>query len=196
MASLLYGSGLRLQECCTLRVKDIDFDYHQIVVRDGKGNKDRFTILPNSLLMPLRDHLIRVKALHEKDLSEGYGRVALPYALEIKYPKATREWGWQYVFPSAKRSPDRETGVVCRFHTSGSVLQKAVKRALRRAGIAKRGSCHTFRHSFATHLLEQGYDLRTIQELMGHKDVNTTTIYTHVLQRGGKAVRSPIDQIV
>ena len=162
MGSLLYGGGLRLLECVRLRVKDLDFEYHQILVRDGKGSKDRMTILPDSLIHPLRSHLLRVKAIHEEDLREGFGRVNLPYALARKYPTADREWCWQYIFPSAIRSTDRETGLVCRFHTAGSFLQKAVKQAIRACGITKAGSCHTFRHSFATHLLEAGYDLRTI----------------------------------
>jgi integron integrase len=193
MASLLYGSGLRLTECCTLRVKDIDFAYSQITVRDDRGAKDRMTVLPSSLAGPLSDHLTRVKALHEWDLARGYGRAPLPHALERKHPNATREWRWQFVFPSAVRSPDRQTGEVCRFHTAESGLQRAVKRAVEAAGMDKRASCHTLRHSFATHLLEAGYDIRTIQELLGHKDVSTTMIYTHVLKKGGRVVRSPAD---
>lgn len=193
MASLLYGSGLRLMECCTLRVKDIDFDYGQIIVRDGKGGKDRRTILPDSLVESLQNHLARVKAIHEKDLGQGYGNVMLPGALARKYPSALREWKWQFAFPSAVRSPDRETKMVCRFHTAGSFLQKAIKRAMAAAKVMKHGGCHTFRHSFATHLLQAGYDIRTIQELMGHNNLNTTMIYTHVLNKGGQGVRSPID---
>lgn len=193
MASLLYGSGLRLMQCCTLRVKDIDFAYQQIIARDGKGGKDRVTVLPSSLSAPLSDHLVRVRALHEQELAKGLGRVPLPDALDRKYPNATREWRWQFVFPSAVLSPDRVTGKVCRFHTAGSSLQKAVKGAVGRAGLSKRVSCHTLRHSFATHLLEAGYDIRTIQELLGHKDVSTTMIYTHVLKKGGRAVKSPVD---
>jgi integron integrase len=194
MASLLYGSGLRLRECCTLRVKDLDFNYLQITIRDGKGGKDRRTVLPSKLVEPLQNHLTRVKALHEKDLGQGFGRAPMPYALDRKYPNATREWAWQFVFPSAVRSPDRQTDEICRFHTAESVLQKAVKRAMRSAGITKHGGPHTFRHSFATHLLESGYDIRTIQELLGHRDVKTTMIYTHVLNRGGKGVCSPLDR--
>jgi integron integrase len=194
MASLLYGAGLRLLECCTLRVKDLDFAYSQITVRDGKGGKDRVTVLPSSLTEPLADQLARVKALHERDLSRGYGRVSLPYALDRKYPGATREWRWQFVFPSAVMNPDRRTGEVCRFHASGGTLQKAVKRAVEAAGVEKRASCHTLRHSFATHLLESGYDIRPIQELLGHKDLSTTMIYTHVLKKGGRAVKSPVDE--
>jgi integron integrase len=193
MASLLYGSGLRLMECCTLRVKDFDFDYGQIIVRDGKGGKDRHTLLPDSLTEPLQNHLARVKALHEKDLREGYGNVLLPGALACKYPNAVREWKWQFAFPSAIRSPERGTKTVCRFHTASSFLQKAVKRAMAAAQITKHGGCHTFRHSFATHLLQGGYDIRTIQELMGHNNLNTTMIYTHVLNKGGKGVTSPLD---
>ena len=193
MASLLYGAGLRLLECCTLQVKDVDFAYSQITVRDGKGGKDRVTVLPASLVGPLTDQLARVRVLHARDLSRGHGRAPLPHALDRKYPNATKEWRWQFVFPSAVLSPDRRTGEVCRFHAAESGLQKAVKRAVEAAGVDKRASCHTLRHSFATHLLESGYDIRTIQELLGHKDVSTTMIYTHVLKKGGRAVRSPAD---
>ncbi|MEN3332735.1 MAG: hypothetical protein V7641_2100 [Blastocatellia bacterium] len=193
MASLLYGSGLRLMECLRLRIKDIDFHYNQITVRDGKGAKDRVTMLPQPLIAPLHRHLDRVKALHENDLKEGFGQVYLPFALERKYPNANREWAWQYIFPAAKRSVDPRSGAVRRHHLDEQILQKAVKIALRAADIAKPGSCHTLRHSFATHLLEEGYDIRTIQELLGHKDLRTTMIYTHVLNRGGKGVRSPLE---
>jgi integron integrase len=193
MASLLYGSGLRLMECLRLRVKDIDFAYHQIVVRDGKGNKDRVTMLPTALKEPLERHLVKVKVLHEQDLKEGFGQVYLPFALEKKYPKANREWGWQYVFPAAKRSVDARTGILRRHHVAETALQKAVYAAIRAAEVTKPGSCHSFRHSFATHLLENGYDIRTVQELLGHKDVSTTMIYTHVMNKGGKGVRSPMD---
>lgn len=192
-ANLLYGAGLRVQECMTLRVKDIDFAYGQITVRDGKGHKDRVTMLPEGIKVPLQRHLATVRTLHERDLAAGFGRTMLPYALARKYPNADREWGWQFVFPSSVRSPDRETGVVCRFHMSTKTLQDAVKIAVRRAGITKPASCHTFRHCFATHLLESGYDIRTVQELLGHSDVKTTMIYTHVLNRGGRGVRSPLD---
>ena len=195
MASLLYGAGLRLTECLRLRVKDIDFGYGQIVVRDGKGAKDRVTVLPSSLKEPLNKHLERVKALHERDLLEGFGRATLPFALDRKYPNAGREWGWQYVFPSAKRCWDAEAKREVRHHVTEEVLQKAVKSAVFRAAVSKPGSCHTFRHSFATHMLESGYDIRTVQELLGHKDVKTTMVYTHVLNRGGLAVRSPIDML-
>jgi integron integrase len=195
MASLLYGAGLRLMECVRLRVKDLDFGYKQITVRDGKGTKDRLTLLPESLISPLQRHLAKAHTLHEDDLKQGFGAVYLPFALERKYPAANREWGWQYVFPAARLSPDPRSGVVRRHHVDEQVLQKAVKAAIRAARISKPGSCHTFRHSFATHLLEDGYDIRTVQELLGHKDVSTTMIYTHVLNRGGKAVRSPLERL-
>jgi integron integrase len=194
MASLLYGSGLRLMECIRLRVKDIEFAQSQIIVREGKGNKDRVTMLPEALANPLERHLERGKAVHETDLKEGFGRVYLPFALARKYPNANREWCWQYVFPASKRSLDPRSGQVQRHHISETALQKAVKGAIRRAGINKPGSCHTLRHSFATRLLENGYDIRTIQELLGHADLQTTMIYTHVVNKGGKAVRSPIDE--
>jgi integron integrase len=193
MASLLYGAGLRLSECLRLRVKDIDFAKNLIVVREGKGDKDRVTMLPQNLKEPLRQHLEKVKRAHEIDLREGYGTVQLPYALERKYPQAATEWKWQYVFPAPKRSIDPRSGVERRHHLDESVLQKAVKEAMRLAGINRHASCHTFRHSFATHLLESGYDIRTVQELLGHADVKTTMIYTHVLNRGGLGVRSPLD---
>ncbi len=195
MANLLYGSGLRLMECIRLRVKDLDFGFHQLVVRDGKGNKDRITMLPESVVKPLNDHLIRVKTLHDTDLKEGFGSVYLPGALDRKYPGAPKLWAWQYVFPSSKRSLDPRSGHYQRHHVDENVLQRAVQDAIRRAGITKPGSCHTLRHSFATHLLEKGYDIRTVQELLGHKDVETTMIYTHVLQKGAKAVRSPSDDL-
>jgi integron integrase len=193
MASLLYGAGLRLMECVRLRVKDVDFAYHQITVRDGKGQQDRVTILPQSVDEALQRHLAKVKLLHEEDLAEGYGEVYLPYALARKYPHAGTSWVWQYAFPASRRSIDPRSGIERRHHLSEAVLQRAVKRAIHQAKIPKRGSCHTLRHSFATHLLERGYDIRTVQELLGHKDVSTTMVYTHVLQRGGKGVRSPLD---
>jgi integron integrase len=193
IASLLYGSGLRLMEALRLRIKDLDFDYGQITVRSGKGEKDRRTVLPRPLAEPLQRQLARVKLLHEQDLREGYGNVYLPYALERKYPNAAKEWAWQYVFPSACRTEDPRSRAVRRHHASPDSVQREVKRALRRAGIAKHGGCHTLRHSFATHLLEDGYDLRTIQELLGHSDVRTTQIYTHVLNKGGRGVRSPLE---
>jgi integron integrase len=195
MASLLYGAGLRLMECIRLRVKDVDFGHQQILVRDGKGQKDRVTTLPHSVVEPLRLHLEKVRALHEQELSDGLGEVYLPSALERKYPHASREWGWQYVFPSHKRSVDPRSGKLRRHHVDEKVLQRAVKKALHEAHITKPGSCHTFRHSFATHLLEASYDIRTVQELLGHKDVRTTMIHTHVLNQGGKGVRSPSDAV-
>jgi len=193
MAKLLYGSGLRLMECVRLRVKDVDFERREIVVRDAKGGHERVTMLSASLVAPLQEHLKRVKLLHEQDLAAGYGHVYLPYALDRKYPNAAKEWGWQYVFPSDRLSTDPRAGVKRRHHVDESNLQRAVKDAVRLARLAKPASCHTFRHSFATHLLESGYDIRTVQELLGHKDVKTTMIYTHVLNRGGLAVRSPLD---
>jgi integron integrase len=193
MVSLLYGSGLRLMECVRLRVKDIDFARNQLTVREGKGSKDRVTMLPLRLKERLREHLLRVRALHENDIREGFGRVAVPNALGRKYPNAGREWGWQYAFPASQRSLDPRTGEERRHHVSETVLQKAVKQAIRSAHVEKPGSCHTFRHSFATHLLEDGYDIRTVQELLGHANVKTTMIYTHVLNRGGRGVRSPLD---
>ena len=194
LASLLYGTGMRLMECVRLRVKDLDFGYMQIIVRDGKGEKDRRTILPASLAEALKRQLAIAKALHDEDLRIGYGKVYLPYALERKYPNAAAEWLWQWTFPALKLSVDPRSGLVRRHHASEDMLQREVKRAVRAAGITKRASCHTLRHSFATHLLEDGYDIRTIQELLGHADVQTTMIYTHVLNKGGKGVKSPLDE--
>ncbi|HWQ36109.1 MAG TPA: integron integrase [Blastocatellia bacterium] len=194
MASLLYGAGLRLTECLRLRVKDIDFERNIITVREGKGSKDRITMLPQPVKEPLRQHLIGVKQAHEVDLAEGFGTVELPFALARKYPQAATQWKWQYVFPAPKRSRDPRSGAIRRHHLDESVWQKAVKLALKQAHVSKHGSCHTFRHSFATHLLEAGYDIRTVQELLGHADVKTTMIYTHVLNRGGLAVNSPLDR--
>jgi integron integrase len=195
MASLLYGAGLRLMECLRLRVKDLDFGYNQIALRDAKGAKDRFTVLPSTLKEPLRQHLARVKQLHELDLKEGFGQVFLPFAIERKYPKAASQWEWQYVFPSRTRSDDPRSGKVRRHHAAETVLQRAVKSAIRAAGISKPGSCHSLRHSFATHLLEAGHDIRTVQELLGHKDVRTTMVYTHVINKGGQGVPSPLDRL-
>ncbi|MCJ7433700.1 MAG: tyrosine-type recombinase/integrase [Anaerolineales bacterium] len=228
MAQLLYGSGLRLMECVRLRIKDIDFEYKTVTVRDGKGEKDRVTPMPDSIIPHLQRQIERVRLLHDEDLSAGFGRVYLPNALETKYPNAATELIWQYLFPAPKTSldprahpadspllakrPRREglgvrsgsapspilgegqDGGIRRHHLDPSGLQRAVKEAARKAGIQKRVTCHTFRHSFATHLLQAGYDIRTIQELLGHKDVKTTMIYTHVLQRGAGAVKSPLDR--
>ncbi len=194
MASLLYGAGLRLRECLKLRVKDVDFGYRQILVRDGKGGKDRVTMLPEPLIEPLQAHLLRVKALHERDLAAGCGDVELPDALARKYPRAQYEWGWKFVFPSHKYSVDPRTGVIRRHHLYENYLSRGVKQAARAAGIAKHVSCHTLRHSFATHVLEAGYDIRTVQELLGHSSVETTMIYTHVMNRGGRGVKSPLER--
>ncbi len=194
MAKLLYGSGLRLMECVRLRVKDVDFAQCQVLVRDGKGGKDRVTPLSERLVVPLQEHLHRVALLHQRDLRAGYGHVFLPDAFARKSTNASRDWIWQYVFPAEQRSTDPRSGAVRRHHLDESGLQKAVKRAAQLAEIPKRVTCHTFRHSFATHLLEDGYDIRTVQELLGHREVATTMIYTHVLNRGGRGVRSPLDR--
>lgn len=190
---LLYGSGLRLLECLRLRVKDVDFQYRQIIVRDGKGEKDRVTVLPSAIESSLREHLDYVKRLHASDLDQGLGRVHLPYALAVKYPHANAEWGWQWVFPASGLFTNRETGAVGRYHLHEGSVQREMKAAVTRAKISKPASCHTLRHSFATHLLEDGRDIRTVQELLGHSDVSTTMIYTHVMNRPGLAVRSPLD---
>ena len=195
MASLLYGAGLRLMECIRLRAKDVDFNYRQLTIRNGKGNKDRVTMLPESSMAALRGHVEKVRLIHQQDLSEGFGEVYLPNALDRKYTSAGSEWGWQYIFPSGNRSLDPRSGKERRHHLSEQVLQRAVKKAVRAAGINKPASCHSLRHSFATHLLESGYDIRTVQELLGHSDVTTTMIYTHVLNKGGKGVRSPLDKL-
>jgi len=195
MASLMYGAGLRLMECVEVRVKDINLDRGDLTVRDGKGGKDRVTMLPVALKRSFAEHLARVKAQHDADLGGGRGAVALPGALRAKYPSAAREWGWQWVFPATRFYRDEETGERRRHHLHESVLQRAVKDAARAAGIPRPATCHSLRHSFATHLREAGYDIRTIQELLGHRDVNTTMIYTHVMNQGGRGVRSPLDQL-
>lgn len=193
IAKLLYGSGMRLSEGLRLRVKDLDFARSQIIVRNPKGNRDRITILPQSIQSLLKAQLLQAQQLHNNDLSQGYGSVYLPFALAQKYPSADREWIWQYVFPSTKRSIDPRSGTTRRHHLSDSPLQRAIKQATQHAKITKKVSCHTLRHSFATHLLENGYDIRTVQELLGHKDLKTTMIYTHVLNKGTLGVRSPLD---
>lgn len=193
IASLLYGAGLRIMEGVRLRVKDVDFSRKEILVRDGKGFKDRVTMLPQALVPQLRSHLERVRAIHVQDLQQGYGAVYMPYALDRKYPQSARDWGWQYVFPSSNLSADPRSGDVRRHHVQDQAVQRAVKQAVRDAGLVKPATPHTFRHSFATHLLEGGYDIRTVQELLGHADVSTTMIYTHVLNKGGRGVASPLD---
>ena len=193
MARLLYGTGMRLMECLRLRVKDVDFANNYIVIRDGKGDKDRITMLPATLKAPLQEHLKRVRILHDKDLADGYGEVYLPDALARKYPRAARERPWQWLFPSARLSVDPRSGKQRRHHADPQALQRAVRAAVRLAQIPKPVSCHTFRHSFATHLLEAGYDIRTVQELLGHEKLDTTMIYTHVMRQPGIGVRSPLD---
>jgi len=194
MAQLLYGSGLRLAECLRLRVKDVAATQHQIAVRDSKGMRDHVTMLPSRMIEPLDMHLRQVRRLHLHDLQRGY-KVSLPFALERKYPNAYHEWGWQYVFPAERLARDPRSGVLRRHHVHERGLQSTLREAVHQSGISKQVSCHTFRHSFATHLLQNGYDIRTVQELLGHKDVKTTMVYTHVLHRGGLAVRSPLDTI-
>lgn len=193
VGALLYGAGLRLMDALRLRIKDVDLELRTLTIREGKGAKDRITILPDTVIPSLRQHLERVRTLHQRDIAAGHGEVYLPHALARKYPNASRSWQWQYVFPAPRLSVDPRSGVVRRHHLSRSAVQKAVTAAVRSARIEKRASCHTLRHSFATHLLEDGYDIRTVQELLGHQDVRTTMIYTHVLNRGGRAVRSPLD---
>ena len=195
IASLLYGSGLRLMECLSLRVMNLQFTKKQIEVRAGKGNKDRLTILPANIIDDLKRHLGQVRITHQRDLAEGFGCVAMPNTREAKSSDSCREWGWQYVFPASKRSVAQGETIERRHHLEPSVMQKAIKRAIRRAKIIKPASCHTFRHSFATHLLDNGYDIRTVQELMGHADVSTTMVYTHVLSRPGAGVDSPLDSL-
>ncbi|MEW8693346.1 MAG: integron integrase, partial [Candidatus Thiodiazotropha endolucinida] len=191
--NLLYGSGLRLLESLRLRVQDIDFNLAQIMVRGGKGNKDRCTILPTSVIDPLQEHLEKLRTIHSQDLKKGLGRVYLPVALDRKYPNASKAWCWQFVFPASRYVTDGETGHQVRFHLHEKALQRAITTAVRQTDISKRATAHTLRHSFATHLLQRGADIRTIQALLGHKDVSTTMIYTHVIQKGGMGVRSPLD---
>lgn len=194
VCSLLYGSGLRISEAIRIRVKDVDIGYSQLTVRSGKGKKDRVTILPSTIINDLRIQVKKVHNLHKKDLRRGYGKVLLPKALARKYPNASAELGWQYLFPSRKRSEDPRSGFRHRYHISDTYIQRAVRKAVKQSSITKKASCHTLRHSFATHLLDDGYDIRTVQELLGHKRVKTTMVYTHVLNRGGKGVKSPLDQ--
>lgn len=196
IAMLLYGGGLRLLEALRLRVKDLDFERGEITVREGKGDKDRVTTMPRAVIGPLQEHLRRVEAIHRQDLADGYGRVELPHALARKYPNANREWLWQFAFPQERRWRNSKTGEQGRHHLDESLFSRSLNAAVRMAGLTKRVTSHTFRHSFATHLLADGYDIRTVQELLGHQDVRTTMIYTHVLNRGGRGVRSPADGLI
>lgn len=195
VSTLLYGSGLRISEAIRMRVKDVDFGYSQLLVRNGKGRKDRITVLPSIAVSKLHKQIKKVQLLHDKDTQRGYGEVLLPKALAKKYPNAATKLGWQYLFPSRKISQDPRSDLQHRYHVSDTYIQRAVRRAVKKAALAKQASCHTFRHSFATHLLDDGYDIRTVQELLGHKNVKTTMIYTHVLNKGGKGVKSPIDKL-
>ncbi len=195
IAALLCGAGLRLLECLRLRIQDVEFGRNQIIIRNGKGAKDRVTLLPPALVEPIRQQMATAKVLHAGDLAAGYGEVYLPYALEKKYPNAARQWGWQYLFPAPETAIDPRSGKTRRHHFGESSVQRAVKKAVKAAGIDKHGSCHTLRHSFATHLLEDGHDIRTVQELLGHKDVRTTMIYTHVMNKGPMGVKSPLTNL-
>ena len=194
VCAVLYGSGMRLTECLQLRVKDVDFNYRQFVVHDGKGRKDRVTVLPEKLVSPLKEQLERIRVLHESDRTAGNAGVSVPHALRTKYPAAANSWAWQYVFPARGMAHERDSGLWVRPHAHQRVFQRAMQQAVHRSGVAKRASCHTLRHCFATHLLENGQDIRTVQDLLGHADVKTTEIYTHVLQRGGRGVLSPLDR--